>query len=125
MIMFDEKIVGVWFLDTIPGRQDWLAAIRELEPERKYEMTYRFRYYDGDQTKSPFDDRDKKNWYRGEIAQTRAFVVAGIRSAAKQLEAVSDGKLYELMNDGGIEKFKREFQDLPFVFARVEKKVPE
>ncbi|HTF64900.1 MAG TPA: hypothetical protein VK638_19660 [Edaphobacter sp.] len=123
MIVFDEKIVGVWYLETIPGYQNWMAAVRELEPERKYEVTYRFRYQEDDKV---FDSKDRKSWYRAETSQTRAFVVAGIRNAARKLEEVSKGgKLYELMNDGDFGKFQREFQDLPFVFVRQEKKVPE
>jgi hypothetical protein len=123
MIRFDKKIVGFWYLETIPGYQDWMASVREIEPERKYEVMYRFRYYKDDKV---FDSKDRKNWYRAEPSQTRAYVVAGIRAAARKLEEVSrGGKLYELMNDGDFEKFKREFENLPFVFMRMEKKVPE
>jgi hypothetical protein len=124
MITFDEKIVGIWFLGTVNGHQDWLAALRELEPDRRYELTYRFRYHDDDKV---FDSKDRKNWYRGEIANTRAFAIAGIREAVRQLASASDGKPCELMmnEERDVEKFFLEFEKLPFVFARMEKKVPE
>jgi hypothetical protein len=117
-ILFDEKIVGVWFLSTISDHQDWMAAVREIEPDKKYELTYRFRYYTGDQTKNPFDDGDRKSWYKGQVSGTRAYVVASIRMVAKELERRADGDLFELMNDGDLQKMMRKFADMPFVYAK-------
>jgi hypothetical protein len=116
VIEFDEKIVGVWFLATIPDHQDWLAAIRELEPDAKYEMTYRFRYYtDGP---DPFND-DKKNWYKGTLSGTRNYVILSFRSVAETMKSLSPAPLYEVMNNGDYEDFMRRFNQMPFVFARM------
>jgi hypothetical protein len=126
VIVMDEKIVGVWYVVTILDYQDWLAALREIEPDAKYELTYRFRYYTGDQSKNPFDDGDKKNWYSGEVTGTRAYCIAALRKVAGILHSTSMAgqPLYETLNDRGIEQFMRDFQDLPFVYGRWEKKIP-
>ena len=116
MIKFDNKIVAIWYLVTIQNHQDWMAAIREIEPEQKYELTYRFRYYKDDKA---FDSDDKRNWYEGICTGTRSYVTAAIRATAKALEETADGDLYELLNDHGYDQFIREFQDMPFVFMRM------
>lgn len=120
MIEFDDKVVALWFLSTIENHQDWLAVVREIEPDVKYELVYRFRYYDGDQSKNPFDDGDKKNWYKGTLDGTRAYVLASLCMVAKELEDKADGTLYEMVNDKGIEDFGRRFRDMPFTWARAE-----
>jgi hypothetical protein len=118
MMTMDEKIVGVWYLNTIQNHQDWMAAVREIEPDEKYELTYRFRYYKDDKA---FDSEDKKNWYSATCTGTKSYVIASIRFVAKQLEQKADGQpLYELINDHGYDRFIREFQDMPFVYMRVE-----
>lgn len=116
MITFDEKIVGVWFLNHLP-MQDWMAAVQEIEPDSKYKLTYRFRYYKDDKV---FDSEDKKNWYEGEVTGTRSYVIASMRHVAETLrEAGNTGnKLYEVLNDGDLAKFHRTFRDMPFVFMR-------
>lgn len=116
MIRFDEKIVGVWFTSTIPAKQDWLAAIREIEPDVKYELTYRFRYYEDDKF---FDSKDKKNWYQGTISGTRNYVVLTFRQVAKALADKAEGSSYEVMNDKGYDDFMRRFNDQPFVVAKM------
>ena len=83
MIEFDEKIVGVWYLVTTEA-QDWLAAIRELEPDAKYELTYRFRYYKDHKI---FDSDDTKNWYHGTLSGSRNYVVLNMRRIARELES--------------------------------------
>jgi hypothetical protein len=117
-IVFDEKTVGVWYLKPAPD-MDWLASVREIEPQAVYEFKYRFRYYKDEHA---FDSKDRRNWYEGSIYGTRSFVIAGIRQAAKTL-LQSGESYYELLNDGDIDAFFRRFQDAPFVFARMETKV--
>lgn len=113
-MVLDEKLVGVWYLQTTTT-QDWMAVIRELVPEQKYELTYRFRYYKDDKA---FDSEDEKSWYRGEISGTRNYVVFGLRSAAEMMATAAVGKVYEYLNDGDFSAFVKRFQDAPFVFAR-------
>lgn len=117
-IVIDEKLVGIWFLATISGHQDWLAAVSVIEPDVKYKLTYRFRYYKDDKA---YDSEDTKNWYEGEISGTRAYVVAAIRMVAKTLESKADDKLYEIMNESGdMQEFMRKFADMPFSYVRQE-----
>jgi hypothetical protein len=114
VITFDEKIVALWFLQTMPT-QDWLAAVREIKPDEEYELCYRFRYIKDDKI---FDSEDRKSWYRGSVTGTRNYVLLSIRNVAKTLESVASGELYEVINTDGIQDFMRRFQDLPFVWAR-------
>jgi hypothetical protein len=121
MITMDEKIVGVWFVSTVPNKQDWMAGVRELEPDAKYELTYRFRYYKDDKV---FDSEDKKNWYRAMLTgRTRSYVIASTREVARTLAEVNGQKMFELLNeDRDAERFHREFMKMPFAFMRMEEK---
>jgi hypothetical protein len=113
-MVLDEKIVGIWFIGW--EKRDWMAGVRELEPEAKYELTYRFRYHKDD---GIFESEDKKSWYSGTLSGTRAFVVASIKSMARGFATASDGKLYEVLNDDrDLDKFMRVFQEMPFVYMR-------
>ena len=115
MIEITDKIVAIWYLQTLPT-QDWMAAVSEIEPDSKYELVYRFRYYKDDKA---FDSEDKKNWYSGTLTGTRSYVLAAMREVAGTMESVAKGKLYELVNeDGDVSKLMRKFQDLPFVYMR-------
>jgi hypothetical protein len=116
VIRFDEKIVALWFVATIPDEQDWMAAIRELVPDEKYELVYRFRYYKDDKA---FDSEDKRSWYRAELTGTRNYVLLTFRNLAERLHLASSGPLYEVLNDKGMDDFLRRFQDMPFVHARM------
>jgi len=120
-ILMDEKIVAIWFLATIPGHQDWMAGLREIVPDEKYELTYRFRYYEDDKI---FESKDKKNWYEGEVSGTRSYCIAAVRSVGQMMAKVTAGgqKLYELVNEGDLAEFGRRFRDMPFAFARMESK---
>lgn len=120
MIKFDEKIVGVWFLSTT-AEQDWMAALSEVAPG-KYELNYRFRYYDPE-SKDPWDGKDRKNWYKGTIESSREEAIDGIRKVGTAMVVFGAvGELYEVLNDNGFEKFLEEFQAQPWVFARKEAK---
>lgn len=119
MIEMDDKIVAIWFLSTTP-EQDWMAAVRVIEEDRKYELVYRFRYYKDDKV---FDSDDKKNWYKGEITATRSYVIAALRLVGQTMASAHGNQLYELLNeDGDIGKFMREFEKMPFAFVRMEPK---
>jgi sigma54-dependent transcription regulator len=117
MIELDETVAGIWILQITPT-QDWLAAIREIEPNQKYELTYRFRYYNDDKV---FDSDDEKNWYRGTLTGTRAYVLGTFREVAKNMESIAVGNLCELLNDKGIEDLKRRLFDAPGIYARQER----
>lgn len=46
--------------------QDWMAhaGYETIDGKRKLVLTYRFRYYADTGKEDPFNDKDKKNWYR-------------------------------------------------------------
>jgi hypothetical protein len=119
-MLIDEKIVGIWYLSTIPNAQDWQAAVREIEPDNKYELVYRFRYYKDDKV---FESEDRKSWYKGTITGTRSFVIANIRHVAKMLKdsTHTQEKVYEVINENDYQKMLREFMDWPHVYSRMEK----
>jgi hypothetical protein len=115
MITFDEKIIAIWFVEL--PKADWLAAVREVVPEKKYELTYRFRYHVDDKA---FDSKDKKSWYQGTVSGTKQYVILSIRSTANELsKQLNGGKMWELLNDEGFDTFVRKFQNLPFNYMRM------
>jgi hypothetical protein len=101
-IEIDEKIVAIWYLRTLPD-QDWMAGLRELEPNQKYSFTYRFRYYKDDKA---FDSKDVKNWYEGTVNSTRNEAIEAFRFLGKTMEVMATDKLYEFINDGDLENFR-------------------
>jgi len=117
MIKFDEKLVGVWFLATT-RTEDWMCAVREIEPEKTYEVIYRFRYYSKEST-DPFDEKDGKSWYEGSVQGTRHYVISVMRAVTAMMElAGTVGKTYEILNENGIGDFQKRFMDAPFVFVK-------
>jgi hypothetical protein len=118
VIKVDEKIVGLWYV-SLPG-QDWLAGVRELIPNEKYELVYRFRYYKDDKV---FESDDRKSWYAGELSGTRHFIVAGLRSLSRGIAEMgaTDSTHHELLNESGdLAEFQRRLQDAPYMYARME-----
>ena len=108
---------GFW-LSTISAT-GWPLCGR-LSHECECELVYRFRYYVDDKA---FDSEDKKNWYKGTLTGTRNYVLLSMRSVAETMKtSISDGPLYEVVNDKGLTDFLRRFQDMPFAFVRREGK---
>lgn len=118
MIEFDEKIVAIWYVSTIPDKQDWMAALREVEPDQKYHLKYRFRYYRDDKI---FDSDDKRNWYEGICTGTKNYCILSLRSVAAELaRKANNAKVYETLNEGDYSDFIKRFEAQPFVFMRRE-----
>jgi hypothetical protein len=119
-IEFDEKIVAIWYVSTVPDKQDWMAALREVEPDQKYLLKYRFRYYKDDKV---FDSDDKRNWYEGFCTGTKNYCVLSIRAVAAQLaKTANNARVYETLNEGDYNDFMKRFEAQPFVFMRRETK---
>jgi hypothetical protein len=113
-MVIDEKIVGIWYV-RLTETSEWMAALRELVADEKYELVGRFRYYKDDQV---FDSKDEKSWFRGTATGTRNYCILGLRETAKSLEALSGRESYEIVNDHGLEEFQKEFMKAPFVYVR-------
>jgi hypothetical protein len=119
MMKFDKKTVGVWFLVTTE-KQDWLATLSEVEPNAKYELTYRFRYYSPESV-DPWDGKDRKSWYSGVVNGTREAAITGLREVGNALVLFGAiGHLDEVLNEGDFEDFIRRFRARPWVFSREE-----
>jgi hypothetical protein len=55
------KVDTIWFVSWPTG--NLLAFVFKLE-ETPWEAEYRFRYYEEDKNNDPFNDNDKKNFYK-------------------------------------------------------------
>jgi hypothetical protein len=117
-IVFDEKIVGMWVFPMRTPEGNYLAAIRELVPDEKYELTYRFRYYKDDEV---FDSKDERSWYRGTLSGTRNYVIGSFRAVVKLLAQVQGVQYDEVLYEGDLRAFSRKVQALPCMFMRQEK----
>jgi hypothetical protein len=118
-IIFDEKIVGLWnFPITIPIVGDYLAGIRELVSDEKYELTFRLRYFKDDKV---FESKDEKHWYQGTLSGTRNFVVGSFREAVKMLAAMqqAEEQITEVLNEKrDLRDFMKRVERLPFMYLR-------
>ena len=114
MIEIDEKTVGLWSLQ-VTNKMDWLASIRELIPNEKYELIQRFRHYNDDKA---FESEDEKHWERGTIKGTRNFVLQGFRGVAIGMQVHAIGKLHELLYEGNLKVFLNKLGDMPGVYMK-------
>ena len=114
----DENTRGIWYCQTIPSEQDFLMTLNRLK-EGHYELIYRFRYYNSD---DPFDEKDRKSWYRAEVAaKCEEEIISGIETLLESLAAVADnetGYTELLRGDRPFEDFMEEFMQQDFVHAR-------
>jgi len=114
MITIDEKTLGLWNV-PLPDRSDWLAAVRELVPDEKYQLDYRFRYYADDKV---FESEDRKSWYRGELSGTRHYVLESIRAVARRMASVAGSEVSEFLNDGDMKAFMEKIANGPSMYMR-------
>lgn len=114
MIVFNEKIIGVWFIALAPGSQDFLGALYTAE-DGELEFKYRFRYYHSD---DPHDPKDKKKWYilrsKKDLQQTKEQMLSNIRTLVHILEVDSGQKADEIMYKGDYQAFFDEFASKPW-----------
>jgi hypothetical protein len=113
-----KQLVGIWFL-ALTEKSDWLCSLTEVELEKVYEISYRFRYYEDDEV---FESKDRKSSYRAEVHSTRSYAIACIRSIADGMKkAGASGEVDELlMHKGDIDRFMKELSDKPWAFMRIE-----
>jgi hypothetical protein len=121
-IRADDTLRAAYYLSG--DQQDWLAGVSQ-QPDGSVAIVYRFRYYDGNQRKDPFDSGDTKSWY--ELKKTGP---ASLNDALDACQEVYDVLLATgYVPHGGIacklirgsmthEQFMDEFMKLPFVHTR-------
>ena len=107
----DENTRGIWYCQTVPGEQDFLLTLTRLEGEH-YELVYRFRYYNSD---DPFDEKDRKSWYRAEGRGKEEEIISGVRKA---LMLIGTGFTELLRGDRPFDNFMEEFMKQDFVHAK-------
>ena len=120
MITIDEKTLGLWNV-KLTDKSDWLAAVRELVPDEKYQLDYRFRYYVDD---GIFENsKDRKSWYKGELSGTRHYVLESIRAVARRMASMagSGSEVHEFLNDGDMKAFIEKIANGPSMFMRTVK----
>lgn len=119
-MIIDDSIVAIFFLGAapVPG-VDWMMSVNEVQPNKAYKLVWRFRYYN---TADPFDTKDKKNWYEGEVSATRAKALAGAQTVAHEIRNLSSKpELYHAIVRGEsetVKSFLDRFTKLPFVHSR-------
>ncbi len=118
MIILDEKTLGLWNI-KLTDTSDWLGAVRELVPDEKYQIDYRFRYYADDKIFE--DSKDKKSWYTATLSGTRHYVLEATRAAVRQIASVSGNKVHEYLNDGDMKAFMEKIANGPSMYMRAVK----
>lgn len=116
-MIITDKTVGIWYLQTAP-KEDWVGTITEVEPDKEYELVYRFRYYKD--TKA-FDSEDEKSWYSVTVTgHDKQYVIESVRALVNILAeaAGSKDKPVEFLNTDGVEDFMNRFMAAPFVSAK-------
>lgn len=127
MIEFNDRTIGVWFVQLAEGGadkgSDYLASVFRTIDDDMLTTLYRFRYYRGDQSLTFEESQDEKNWYRithPDDDEQKAIRIQ--RDCVKQLWMASGGKRYEvMMGSGGIDEFIERFKAMPFTTMREEK----
>lgn len=51
----------LWFIELPDG--DFFGFVHKEDGDPEWRLNYRFRHYDGDQSKDCFDDGDTKRWF--------------------------------------------------------------
>lgn len=105
-----DKTVGLWYLQTTP-KQDWVGTLTEVEPDKEYELIYRFRYY-----------KDNKAWeYSATVTgHDKQYCIESVRTMIHVLAtaAQSQEKPVEFLNTNGAEDLMNRFMAAPFVSAK-------
>lgn len=121
-IQFDESLLVIGFLSG--PKQDWLGAVNTSE-NNTFTFTYRFRYYDGDQTVGPHDDGDTKRWYALRsppgvpYEEAVRFLTEVMDTLVKTGFSSPDTEPYKLeRGELSFDAFIEEFKKAPFVHAQ-------
>ena len=112
-IVLSERTIAIWFISLDP-KSDWMGHLESIEGEdNAYRMTYRFRYYEGDQNLQFEESQDKKAWYELEARNTsKEQVLHDMRDIVTKLAGATVNREYDeiLMDEGGLEEFTEALQ---------------
>ena len=121
-IKLDNDTIGVWFL-RVAHDQDFTGALAPVESG--LELTYRFRYYRGDQSKQFEESEDVLNFYKVTMpGHDRDQGIAKVREILNMLLEKRGhpelGPIYEVINDGDMDAFITEFMQQDWTRAKWE-----
>lgn len=123
-IKINDDTIALWFMQVaVDG--DWLAHLAKTDEPDAFKFTYRFRYYEGDQSLEFENSQDRKNWYEGTLHKPRGEVIDTIRELQKHLITV-DGEVtetdcWELIrgDDESPDQFMDRLREKPFAKTQV------
>jgi hypothetical protein len=105
----DWTYVGIWYVGGNGMDFDWQACIFKetndpADTKTPWKLKYRFRYYDGDQNKNPFECGDTKNWYTATMPdgteENRIKGKASADASAQLIAAGAGGEIDYIAIDG-------------------------
>lgn len=115
MIEITADTIAIWFM-PISETSDYMAHVGQNDTEWK--LTYRFRYYRGDQTKQFEESEDEKSWTTmtapKEMCTQEAFEKR-VEFALAELVKVSGQEPDVIrMGPGGVQEFAKELMARPW-----------
>lgn len=113
MIRLYEKTVGVWYLSLDPGKLDLMLTVNEVEPDKQYQVDYRFRLYN---SKRLFDSDDTIHWYHFTGTGTKEKTLQTVRllfESQKKLSGIN-GEYHEILNEGDFDAFTAKLSSIGF-----------
>lgn len=118
-IEINDDIVAIWYMQ-ITEKSDWLAGLSKTDEPDVFKFTYRFRYYEGDQSLQFEKSEDKKNWYEGTLLRSREDCIGIVRDMREHLcdadGGISEEDCYELIRepDENPMQFMERMREMPF-----------
>jgi hypothetical protein len=120
--MLNEKTIGIWYIQ-LSEKADWLGHLAHVEDG--IELTYRFRYYEGDQSLMFEESEDRKSWWCGVISEPRDKVVETMRNLVKHMcdidNLIHATDCHEVIKepDESLNQFMERFNAMPFTRSKV------
>lgn len=91
-IQLDDSFLGLWFVETIPGYQNYLCALHRTDSSNSFRLIYRWRYH-----KTEDASEDEKKWYETDVTGSYDEVLAKTRSVAAHLARWNNTPVHELI----------------------------
>ena len=122
-IQITEQTIAIWFA-PVTEESDYMSCLN-LEGEQLV-FHFRFRYYQGDQSKKFEESEDRKSWYKMEIdhatpeealRRVRSLQAAFVEKMDRDAPELAH-PLFEVLNDGDFDSFIREFMQQPWTRAK-------
>lgn len=113
----DRYVVAMWFLGDGETR-DMLAMLSRGpgDPPDHFTLQYRFRHYAG--TEDPFDDSDRKNWFRAGVAAAEVEAETKTDRAVDNFQQLTGDTLWKLPVHGDGEAAFRILSEAPFAHVK-------